>query len=151
MSRFATVLDLPPHLRQQAESKLNVRQVIDGKNVAVLHTKPVKRTKYNAEPVRAEGYRFSSKHEYSEYLKARVRERAGEIEGLRVHVKFALFDPGGECRGEYVGTYTCDFVWRESGKIVVADAKSEATARRRDWPRTKKLMRMCHGHEVIEL
>jgi len=109
------------------------------------------RNKYRAQPLYADGHRFSSKKEYCAYQSLKLREKAGEIEGLRLQVRFALFDPGDNCRGELLGRYTSDFVWKEGGKLVVADVKSRFTAKLREWPRTKKLMLMCHGISMVEL
>lgn len=154
MTRFA-LKDLPPTMRTQAERQMTatIRTVRDGKTVTsnVIPLKPKRVNKYNAQKVNADGHRFDSKHEYAEYLKLNVRERAGEIEGLRVHVTFALFDPGENCRGEYWGRYTADFVYKENGKTIVADAKSVVTKARRDWKKTRQAMKACYGYDVIEL
>lgn len=107
--------------------------------------------KYRAQAVFADGHRFGSRKEYHAYLEKKIEEQRGVITDLRVHVKFALYDPGDNCRGELVGTYTSDLTWKENGKLVVADVKSHFTKTLRGWERTKSLMKMCHGHEVIEL
>lgn len=112
---------------------------------------PSKYSKYRSKLVMADGKRFGSRKEYQRYLVLDAREKAGEIEGLRCQVKFALYDPGDHCRGEFVGTYTADFVYKENGALVVEDVKSRFTARLREWPRTKKLFRMCHGFEITEV
>ncbi|OGT57544.1 MAG: hypothetical protein A3E01_08380 [Gammaproteobacteria bacterium RIFCSPHIGHO2_12_FULL_63_22] len=152
--RYPSVADLPARFREQAERQ--IRTVRSGKNPA--QAKPVQVAperppvnKYNATRIRGSHNIFGSKHEYHCYREAKLRERAGEIKDLRVHVKFSLFDPGGTCKGEHIGTYTSDLVWKEQGKLVVADAKSPATRSRRDWARTKKILRACHGIEVLEL
>lgn len=137
MSRYSSIDQLPPKLREQVQEKLAGREP--------------KKNKYNAKPQEIGGIKFASKLEAAEYQKLALREKAGEISGLRAHVKFALFDPGEGCRGEHWFTYIADFVFRENGKLVVADAKSAATRARRDWPRTKKAMLACHNHDVVEL
>jgi len=158
--RVGSLDDLPPHMREQARVKLGdlkPRTVIlcpdvkDEPAPAPKPPRPKARNKYRAIRVDAQGGRFDSRREYMEYLKLKAREDAGEITELRRQVKFALFDPGDMCRGEYIGTFRADFVYRERGELRVADAKSKFTKRLRDWARTKKLMRACHGHEVIEL
>lgn len=149
MSRFASVLDLPPAMRKQAQAQIEIgRPRVAQPSTAVIDHP---NNKFYAEAVSRDGKRFGSKKEYREYLKLVARQDAGEIEDLRVQVKFGLFDPGEHCRGEHWCTYAADFVYREKGKLVVADAKSEHTRRLREWPRVKKMMRACHGHEVIEL
>lgn len=121
---------------------------------AVQFAGRVRKNKYAAVEVidQVEG-RFASKKEYRCWCELKLREKAGEIIGLRHHVKFSLFDAGGSCRGEHIGTYTADFIYTVLGfpGLVVADAKSEPTRKRRDWARTKALMRACHGVEVVEL
>lgn len=146
MSRWK-VGDLNPAMRAQAEAQLAGRAP---RLVQPMGPKPVG-NKFGAKKVVVDGVKFGSKKEYRCFQALKLRERAGEITDLRCHVKFALFDPGQNCRGEHIGTYTTDFVYRVQGELVVADAKSEATRRTRDWPRTKALMKACHGHEVIEL
>lgn len=150
MSRFSSIALLPERHRRQAEAKLAELPRSSIRTVRALDA-PEKRTnKYGAVAVEADGHRFGSKKEMRCYFLLKARQERGEICGLRVQVKFSLFDPGDNCRGEHVGTYRADYVWREGGKVLVGDAKSEKTRRLRDWPRTKALMRMCHGIEVIE-
>lgn len=151
---------LNPAMREQAERKLAAERVRKALIPADKLDKPTKpnvpnkkavANKYNARRIEADGIFFDSHHEYREYTKLFLRMRAGEITGLRCHVKFALFDVGGACRGELIGTYKADFVYFEDGAMVVADAKSEKTRTLHGWGRTKKLMWMCHQIEVIEL
>lgn len=146
MSRFASVMDLPANLREQVERKLNVRTVRDGKETIAQP-----KNKYGARrvdvAVRGKMVRFDSKHEYASYLKLAAREQAGEIDGLEVHVKFGLCDSD----GRLLGSYRADFFYKENGKTKVADAKSDATRAKQDWRRTKQLMRICWGHDVIEI
>jgi hypothetical protein len=132
-----TIEKLRPELRAQVEGKLSAISK--------------KRNKYNAIPTEINGLKFGSKHEASCYCVLENAQKLGYISGLRTQVKFSLFDPGGHCRGEHIGTYKADFVFIEGGGTVVADAKSEATKKRRDWPRTKALMLACHEIHVREL
>lgn len=143
-----TLETLPVHLREQAARKI---AGAGGGRAKQAETPTERATKYKAKRLRANGLLFDSKYEYRKYLECVAREAAGEIAGLRCQVRFSLFDPGENCRGEHIGTYRADFVFREKGKLVVADAKSEYTRKLRDWARTKKLMRACHGIEVREL
>jgi hypothetical protein len=155
--RFTSLAELPAQHRRQVEEKL---ALLPRARVTTHATGRPRTTgnKYHAQVVEADGVRFASKKEMRCYLIQKAREEKGEIQDLRVHVKFSLFDPGlaelhraGSCPGEHIGTYTCDFTWRENGRLVVADAKSEKTRRLREWPRTKALLKACHGHEVREL
>lgn len=157
------ITDLPPAMRRQVEDKMRMvrgkdTQDINESKAAARKAAPEKpaKNKFGAKSLKfvmpnGDVVRFDSKHEYAEYQKLALREKAGEISGLRVHVRFSLFDAGDNCRGEHFGCYTADFTFRENGKLVVADAKSPPTRARRDWKRTKQLLKSCHGHEVIEL
>ena len=116
---------------------------------AVHEPKPAK---YKAVPTMADGIKFDSGLEAKVYRDLKLREKAGEIYGLRRQVKFSLFAGG----GEHIGTYTADFVFDEKGpdgtfKRVVADAKSPHTRTLAAWRRTRKLMLACHGIDVREL
>lgn len=45
--------------------------------------------------------------------------------------------------------YTCDFLYREGGRIVIEDVKSKATARLADYGLRRKLvLRLVAGHNV---
>lgn len=156
MTRFR-LEDLPVRMRAQASAQMGARPSVSPAPPAF-----VQKNKYRAQRVFADGRAFGSKKEHRRYLVLVARERAGEISGLRCHVKFSLFDPGGNCRGEHIGTYTCDFsYWTGiagdrtdpvgTRRLVVEDVKSRHTAKLRDWKRTKKLMRACHGHDIVEV
>lgn len=153
MTRARSIADLNPKVRAQAAMKLADQAASKISGIRVVHPigPPAPGNKFHAKAVTADGKKFGSKKEFRCYRELELRQAAGEISDLRCQVKFSLFAAGGECPGEHIGTYSCDFVWKEQGRRVVADAKSEATRRLRDWPRTKALMRMCHNIEVIEL
>lgn len=137
---------------QRAQTAVNV---VRGSFHKVIATSPLtmktKKNKYNAQPQVTKEGKFASKKELRCWQELKLREKAGEIACLRRQVKFSLFGKG----GEHIGVYTADFVWRKRSSIgwiiTVADAKSEATKKRRDWARTKKLMMACHGIDVLEL
>lgn len=148
----ARIEQLPARLQEQVRRKLAEedarKRPVEARAPRVFRSTG---NKYYAVPVSHDGKRFDSKKEYRTYLNLRALEKRGEITDLRVHVKFSIFDPGMNCRGEHIATYKADFVFKKDGKTVVADAKSNKTRKLRDWPRTKKLLRMCHGYEVMEL
>jgi hypothetical protein len=158
--------DLPPKMREQAKAALEhcgkpLEPLVAGAELRaqaeLIATQEAvwfsqsRANKYKAMRVEADGIKFASRKEYRRYLELRLMEKAEEISGLRVHVAFALFDTGDNCRGELIGRYTSDFVYKQAGRLVVEDVKTSATARLRDWVRTKKLMRVCHGIEVTEI
>ncbi len=111
-----------------------------------------KPTKYKAVKTTVDGEVFDSKLEAEQWQIHQLRQKAGEIAGLRRQVKFSLFAGG----GEHVGIYTADMVFDEKGpdgvfRRVVADVKSDHTKMLAAWRRTKKLMQACHGIQVREL
>ena len=112
---------------------------------------PQKETKHKAVRVVVDGMKFASKLEGSEWLKLKLRQKAGEIRNLRRQVRFSLFTNG----GEHIGTYAADMVFEElqegAWKRVVADVKSAHTRKLPGWARTKKMMLACHNISVREL
>ena len=164
MSRGLTFAleDLPVHMRERARAQIEgtakpplvagpALQRLAKKVKAAHQAVPFEKNKYGARRVFEDGRAFGSKKEHRRYLLLVERQKAGEITGLRCHVAFALFDPGENCRGELIGRYTSDFVYKEHGKLVVEDVKSRHTAKLRDWSRTRKLFRMCHGFDIVEV
>ena len=112
----------------------------------------LKPAKYKAVPTTVDGILFDSRLEARAWQDLKMREKAGEIRGLRRQVKFSLFAGG----GEHIGVYKADFVFDEKApdgtfKRVVADAKSPHTRTLAAWRRTAKLMAACHGVAVREL
>lgn len=115
------------------------------------------RTKYRSVSTVVEGGRFDSKLEARVWQDLKLREKAGEIRGLRRQVKFSLFMNG----GEHYGVYKADFVYDEHGLVpnyamamwhrVCADAKSSHTRKLQAWQKVKKLMLACHSINVLEL
>lgn len=102
----------------------------------------MRRGKFNAHPVVADGIRFASKSEHARYCILRLQERAKQITDLEVHPKYAL-----GVNGIHIGFYIADYRYRESGNLVVEDRKSPATLT----PLCKfklKMMRACHGIDV---
>ena len=154
MSARFTLEDLPVHMRESARAQLEGRKpspLVAGPELQAQAVIVKAKNKYGARRVFEDGRAFGSKKEHRRYLVLVARERAGEITALRCHVAFALFDPGENCRGELLGRYTCDFAYKDGGKLVVEDVKSRHTAKLRDWKRTKQLMLACHGVEVREI
>lgn len=113
---------------------------------------PPKPTKHKSVSTVVDGMRFASQLEELIWRELQLRQKAGEIVGLRRQVPFSLFAGG----GEHIGVYRADFVFDEKGqdgafKRVIADAKSEHTRTLAAWRRTLKLMMACHGIAVREL
>lgn len=101
--------------------------------------------KYGNRKAEEDGYTFDSRAEHREYRGLKLRLRAGLIEDLTVHPKFDLI-----VNGMKVATYTADFSFRvvPIKALVVVDVKGVRTA---VYMLKKKLMKACHGIEVIEV
>jgi len=111
-----------------------------------------KGSKHRSVKTVVDGIEFDSKLEAEQYQLHQLRQKAGDIAGLRRQVKFSLFGKG----GEHIGVYRADLVFDERQKDgawlrIVADVKSSHTKKLAAWARTKKLLRACHGIEVREL
>jgi hypothetical protein len=101
-----------------------------------------KRPKYRNEPTKVDGFLFSSKREASRYLELRVAEKAGAITKLRMQVPFALV-----VNRMLICQYVSDFTYLRDGAEIVEDVKGKRT---REYSIKKKLMRACHGIEILE-
>lgn len=100
-------------------------------------------SKYGAvRTVAADGTILASKREARRYGELLLRERAGEISGLRCQVPYDIVVNGAKvCR------YVADFLYLENGSDVVEDSKGCRTAVYR---LKKKLMKACLGIEIRE-
>lgn len=88
-----------------------------------------KETKYHNQHVVVDGHRFDSKAEAAYYGELLLREKAGEVESIEVHPRFAVVDA--DEHGPAV-MYEADFAFGECGPdgwgYTVVDCKSEITA-----------------------
>jgi uncharacterized protein YegP (UPF0339 family) len=105
----------------------------------------VTKSKYGNVRTTVDGQTFASKREAARYQALRVYLNAGLIADLETQVVYRF-----EVNGVKVGRYSADFRYRNTvtGETVVEDSKGY---RPRDWSRTKKLMRACHGIDVQEV
>lgn len=111
--------------------------------MAILIIEEKRNHKYNAQAIEVDGHRFDSKREARHYVELRLRQRAGEISELEVHVAYRL-----EVNGSLIGYYYADFVFKEKSKLVVADSKGSRTP---VYQLKKKLMKALHDIEILEL
>lgn len=127
--------------------------------------------KYHNKVTRVHGIDFDSAKEAKRYQKLYLMGKCGYISDLQTQVKFELIP----AQYEYVETgevylvgirkgmpktkkvcvekavnYIADFVYKEKGKMVVEDTKSEAT-RTKDYIIKRKLMRYIHGIKIKEI
>jgi hypothetical protein len=91
----------------------------------------VRRNKYGAIKVKADGITFDSKLEHKRYQELKLLEKAGEITSLMVHKRWPLYSqvsnaPIDSC-DTLVGHYESDFNYRDDGKLIVEDCKGVVT------------------------
>ena len=111
------------------------------------------RNKYNARTCYVDGIKFSSKHEAERYFVLRYQEKRGEIEGLRLQVKYNLLPPQTYGKKKLrEAEYIADFTYYRNGKLVVEDAKGykDGTAYRL-FKLKKKFMLYRYGLWVEEV
>ena len=127
------------------------------------HRKP---NKYRNKKVIVNGEIFDSEKEYKRYRELLLLEKAGAITDLQRQVKFVLipaqyetFERYGK-RGQRIKDgkrciergvdYYADFVYKENGKQIVEDTKSDPT-RTESYIIKRKLMLYIHGIKVREI
>lgn len=105
--------------------------------------------KYRSTRVDAPDGRFDSKHELRAYRALQLREQAGEISDLARQVTFELAPTVKiDGRKRPPVRYIADFVYRENGAQVVADAKGMRTP---VYKLKRHLMMTVHGIPILEL
>ena len=73
----------------------------------------------------------------------RLMQAAGEITDLIAHPSFDLiaWSPAGP---RIIGRYTADAAYRENGRAIVEDTKSEATRKRQDYSLRRRVFLANH-------
>lgn len=116
------------------------------------------RSKYGNRKVNRDGMVFDSLHEARRWNELKMLEKAGEIKDLQRQVKFELL-PKQYSKTEFTKakkprmierevSYIADFVYYESDRMVVEDAKGYRTD---DYIIKRKLMLYIHGIEIKEV
>ena len=103
-------------------------------------------SKYHSKPVVVDNIRFDSLSEAHRYAELKLAERSGEIVSLRVHPKFPIV-----VNGMKVCAYVGDFAYIRDGVEVLEDVKSSVTLRLPVYRLKKKLMKACHGIDIVEV
>lgn len=106
--------------------------------------------KYRNKKTVVDGITFDSKREAARYSQLRLLEKAGQIDTLTLQHKFTLI-PGqrnADGKAERPVVYIADFMYRESGKFIVEDAKGFKTP---DYVIKRKLLLKEHGITVREV
>ena len=117
--------------------------------------------KYHNRKLTIDGIAFDSKKEAYRYQELKLLEKAGEISGLQLQVKYILipaqYEPdtigkrGGIKKGKLIErecSYIADFVYQENGETVVEDTKGMRT---KDYIIKRKLMLWVHGIRIREI
>jgi hypothetical protein len=102
-----------------------------------------KRNKYNAKKVDTPLGRADSVKEGKRFEALRLMQAAGEITDLIAHPSFDLiaWSPAGP---RIIGRYTADAAYRENGRAIVEDTKSEATRKRQDYSLRRRVFLANH-------
>ncbi len=108
--------------------------------------------KYRSKKTVVDGITFDSRLEARRYQELKLMERAGEIFGLQLQVKYVLI-PSQKLDNKVVEravTYVADFVYtlKSSGESVVEDTKGMKT---KEYIIKRKLMLYVHGIRVKEV
>ncbi len=124
------------------------------------------KSKYGSRKVTVDGITFDSKKEAGRYQQLKLLERAGEISGLLLQVKYVLIPAQREpCNDIYTSgakkgcfkpgkllekecSYVADFVYIRGGKTVVEDTKGFRTEA---YKIKRKLMLHIHGIRIKEV
>ncbi len=101
-------------------------------------------TKYSNKPLTIDGIRFASKREGHRYANLKLMQEANEIEALELQPSFKI-----EINGMTICRYRADFTYkcRRTGETIIEDTKGYRTP---VYKLKRKLMKACHGIEVLE-
>lgn len=115
-----------------------------------------KTSKYKNRKVTVDGITFDSAKEAYRYRDLKLLERAGEISGLQLQVKYELIPTQrGKTRTERAVNYIADFVYQtKGGAQIVEDVKGyrdPASAAYAKFVIKRKLMLQKYGIEIREV
>ncbi len=111
------------------------------------------RSKYGSVKTQVAGITFDSKAEAARFVELKQLEAIGDIDRLRLQVKYVLLPAKRNADGylERESAYIADFVYLDrEGNEVVEDMKSPAT-RTPEYVIKRKLMLSVHGITVREV
>ena len=100
-----------------------------------------RRNKYNNIKIEIDGVKFDSKAEYKRFTELSLFQKVGNISELKKQVKFELQAKFKDNNGNNIRAihYIADFTYSESGKFIVEDLKSKATAKDKVYILKKKM------------
>lgn len=113
------------------------------------HPKARKHQKYSNKVTETPDGRFDSEAEYRHWCHLKIRQRVGEISGLKRQVVFELA-PAVVIQGRKRPPlrYIADMQYQEGGKTIVADVKGAVTG---EYRIKRHLMASVHGVEIREI
>lgn len=122
-----------------------------GKQHGLPGPKP-KRSKYGNHKVSVDGMTFDSKREYQRYCELQMLEKAGKIEALQRQVAFDLL-PAVTINGKTKRAvkYVCDFFYKEDGKEIIEDVKSQITSKNPLFRLKAHILMYVHGRQIKEV
>lgn len=145
--------DLPPRLQKQAleqiakDEELKTALIEEGEQNSKYHSS-------KTSVILGDGseHTFDSKKEADTYFELELRQKAGEINNLRMQVEYLLIPKQILSNGktERACKYFADFVYEEDGMTIVVDVKSPAT-RTPTYKIKRKLMKYIHNIEIKEV
>lgn len=97
-----------------------------------------RKAKYNNQKIEFDGMKFDSKKEYTRFNELMMMQRAGIIDELRRQVSFEIVPKNGTERAAY---YVADFVYKEGGKKIIEDVKSQITKQNPVYVLKRKLVK----------
>jgi len=104
------------------------------------------RSKYGNIKTTSHGITFDSKKEALRYNDLLLLARVGKISDLERQVMFKLIPAFGDERGV---SYRADFVYKEDGRTVIEDVKSEATRKDKIYILKRKLFKWRYPEYVF--
>lgn len=103
-------------------------------------------SKYGNKKVELDGFLFDSLKESRRYSELKLLEYNGEIENLELQPQYPCF-----VNKKKITTYIADFRYKENGKVVIEDVKSEATRKIAVYRLKKKLTEALYGIIIFEV
>lgn len=106
-----------------------------------------KTNKYRNTKTKIGGMVFDSKKEASRYQELRMLEKGGFISDLKLQVRFSICPKFGANKRERF--YVADFVYKEGGKSVIEDVKSEITRKNPVYSLKKALVQVQYPDYIF--
>ena len=96
------------------------------------------KSKYNNSKTITDGIVFDSKKESNRFLELKMLEKSGIIENLERQKKFEIVP---KTKDERAVFYVADFVYKQDGKLIAEDVKSDITRKNPTYIIKRKLFK----------